>query len=157
MAAKDYEGTAAAAVSNFQRYYYFNPLSPRQGAAHVPAANSENILHRGNFNCKSALFSFLRSISLRAVYPPHWLWEMRYILRDARCDQIDFISHNMQRNVLCQELLFKINKLPGKMYYNAFAIHINFHELYEPFLTNIFSERTNAFLLSRVFLIAPAH
>ncbi|KYQ49898.1 hypothetical protein ALC60_11073 [Trachymyrmex zeteki] len=35
MAAKDYEGTAAAAVSNFQRYYYFNPLSPRQGAASV--------------------------------------------------------------------------------------------------------------------------
>lgn len=65
MAAKDYEGTAA--VSNFQRYYYFNPLSPRQGAAAVPAADSENILHRGNFNCKSALFSFLRSISLRAV------------------------------------------------------------------------------------------
>jgi len=38
MAAKDYEGTAAAAVSNFQRYYYFNPLSPRQGAAHVSTA-----------------------------------------------------------------------------------------------------------------------
>ncbi|KYN31963.1 hypothetical protein ALC56_13716 [Trachymyrmex septentrionalis] len=33
MAAKDYEGTATAAVSNFQRYYYFNPLSLRQGAA----------------------------------------------------------------------------------------------------------------------------
>lgn len=32
MAAKDYEGTATATVSNFQRYYYFNPLSPRQGA-----------------------------------------------------------------------------------------------------------------------------
>ncbi|KYM77766.1 hypothetical protein ALC53_11777 [Atta colombica] len=35
MATKDYEGTATAAVSNFQRYYYFNPLSLRQGAASV--------------------------------------------------------------------------------------------------------------------------
>ncbi|KYN03333.1 hypothetical protein ALC62_05833 [Cyphomyrmex costatus] len=46
MAAKDYEGTAAAVVSNFQRYYYFNPLSPGQGAAvgHVSEARSGNII-----------------------------------------------------------------------------------------------------------------
>lgn len=56
-------------------------------------------------------------------------------------DQIDFVLYNMQRNVLCQELLLKINKLPGnsKMYCNAFAIHMNCYELCESFL--IFFER----------------
>ena len=50
-------------------------------------------------------------------------------------DQIDFVLYNMQRNILCQELLFKINKLPGnsKTYCNAFVIHMNCYELYESF------------------------
>lgn len=86
MAAKDYEGTAAAAaaaatraVSNFQRYYYFNPLSPGARCHAVPAADNENILHRGNFNCKSALFSLPQSISLRTALT------LKNEIHSARC------------------------------------------------------------------------
>jgi len=64
MAAKDYEGTATAAVSNFQRYYYFNPLSLRQGAASVAKIFSIAVISIAK---APFLASYDPSISLRAI------------------------------------------------------------------------------------------
>lgn len=80
MATKDYEGTAA--VSNFQRYYYFNPLSPRQGAAPYPRRIAK-IFSIAVISIAKAPFLASYDPSRCARYPPRWLWKMRYILRDA--------------------------------------------------------------------------
>jgi len=71
MAGEDYEGIPCARappVSNFQRYYYFNPLSPRGKAPRRVAARSrsKDTPRRGNFNCKSCPLFSLPSASVSA-------------------------------------------------------------------------------------------
>lgn len=81
MAAKDYEGTGAAAVSNFQRYYYFNPLSLRQGAAPYPRRIAK-IFSIVVISIAKAPFLASYDPSRCVRYPPHPTLKNE-ILRDA--------------------------------------------------------------------------